>query len=83
MPEQQDDMTAEPARGRPQPRLPKLAVAELSPGQLVVYDAITQGRRAAGPRLFRLADDQGRLKGPFNAMLYDPATGGAQLSWSP
>jgi hypothetical protein len=73
MPEKQDDMTAESARGRPEPRLPKLKVTDLTPGQLVVYDAITVGRRAAGPRLFRLADDQGGLEGPFNAMLYDHA----------
>jgi 4-carboxymuconolactone decarboxylase len=60
-----------------QPRLPRLAAAELTPDQRALYDTITSGPRAAGPQLFRLADDQGRLAGPFNAMLYDPATGSA------
>jgi 4-carboxymuconolactone decarboxylase len=66
--------------GATQARLPRLAVEELTPGQRALYDAITSGPRATGPQLFRLADDQGRLEGPFNAMLYDPATGSALQS---
>jgi 4-carboxymuconolactone decarboxylase len=58
-------------------RLARLTAAELTPEQREVYDAITGGPRAAGPQLFRLADEEGRLAGPFNAMLYDPQTGAA------
>jgi 4-carboxymuconolactone decarboxylase len=77
MPAQQNDPAPDAAPGPPRPRLPKLAVAGLTPGQRVVYDAITGGRRGAGPQLFQLRDEQGALEGPFNAMLYDPATGAA------
>ncbi len=56
-------------------RLPRLDPGQLSPEQAQVYRAITTGPRSAGPQLFRLTDDDGRLEGPFNLMLYSPAVG--------
>jgi 4-carboxymuconolactone decarboxylase len=55
-------------------RLPLLTPAGLDEEQREVYDAIASGPRARGP--FRLVDDQGRLLGPFNAMVHAPAVGG-------
>lgn len=62
---------------RPEPRLAKLAPASLDADQRRVYDAIAGGRRATGPKLFTLVDDQGRLEGPFNGFLLQPRVGGA------
>lgn len=56
-------------------RLPQLDPADLTPDQRAVYDAITGGRRALGPRLFDLVDERGRLNGPFNAFLLQPRLG--------
>ena len=56
-------------------RLPWPTPDELDPGQRAVYDAIAGGPRAAGPQVFRLTDDDGRLEGPFNAMLVSPGVG--------
>lgn len=50
--------------------------AELDPAQLALYRAITGGPRGAGPQAFPLAEPDGRLRGPFSAMLLDPALGG-------
>jgi AhpD family alkylhydroperoxidase len=50
---------------------------ELDPAQRELYDAIAGGPRAAGPQLFALTDADGRLNGPFNAMLLAPAVGQA------
>ena len=58
-------------------RLPVLAPAELDDRQRALYDAIAGGPRAAGPRLFALTDAEGRLNGPFNAMLFAPEIGTA------
>jgi len=58
-------------------RIPKLAPAELNAEQRALYDAIAGGRRAQGPQLFRLADADGRLEGPFNAFLLQPRLGSA------
>ncbi|MFD5814224.1 carboxymuconolactone decarboxylase family protein [Streptomyces sp. NPDC127038] len=58
-------------------RLPRLAPGELDPDQRSLYDAITGGPRAGGPQLFALTDAQGRLNGPFNAMLFAPGVGAA------
>jgi len=58
-------------------RLPVLAPAELDDRQRALYDAIASGPRAAGPRLFALTDADGRLNGPFNAMLFAPEVGTA------
>lgn len=57
------------------PRIPKLPPAELDDEQRTLYDAIAGGRRAQGPQLFRLADADGRLEGPFNAFLLQPRLG--------
>jgi 4-carboxymuconolactone decarboxylase len=58
-------------------RIPKLEPAELDDDQRSLYDAIAGGRRAQGPQLFRLADAEGRLEGPFNAFLLQPRLGSA------
>ena len=59
------------------PRIPKLEPAMLDAEQRSLYDAIAGGRRAQGPQLFRLADEDGRLEGPFNAFLLQPRLGTA------
>ncbi|BEP13346.1 carboxymuconolactone decarboxylase family protein [Acidothermaceae bacterium B102] len=56
-------------------RLPKLAPGALDDDQRAVYDAIAGGRRAQGPQLFRLTDDDGCLEGPFNGFLLQPRVG--------
>ncbi|MEU5041811.1 carboxymuconolactone decarboxylase family protein [Streptomyces griseorubiginosus] len=58
-------------------RLAGLLPGELDGQQKEVYRAITGGRRAAGPQSFALADMDGRLRGPFNAMLLSPPVGHA------
>ena len=58
-------------------RIPKLAPSALDAEQRSLYDAIAGGRRAQGPQLFRLADADGRLEGPFNAFLLQPRLGSA------
>jgi 4-carboxymuconolactone decarboxylase len=57
------------------PRLAKLSPAALDADQRAVYDAVAGGRRAQGPQLFRLLDDEGALEGPFNAFLLQPRLG--------
>lgn len=54
-------------------RLPWPRPDELDPARRSVYDSIAGGPRASGP--FRLVDEDGRLEGPFNAMLVAPAVG--------
>ncbi len=61
----------------PEPRLAKLAPASLDADQRQVYDAIAGGRRATGPKLFTLVDEDGGLEGPFNGFLLQPRVGGA------
>jgi 4-carboxymuconolactone decarboxylase len=56
-------------------RLPGLPPEDLDEEQAEVYRAITGGPRAAGPQAFALTDEQGRLRGPFNAMLLSPPAG--------
>jgi len=58
-------------------RLPKFEPSALDAEQRSLYDAIAGGRRAQGPQLFRLADADGRLEGPFNAFLLQPRLGSA------
>ena len=58
-------------------RIPKLDPSSLDDEQRSLYDAIAGGRRAQGPQLFRLADEEGRLEGPFNAFLLQPRLGSA------
>jgi alkylhydroperoxidase family enzyme len=57
-----------------EPRLPALNPDELDHEQRDVYEAIVGGPRLANA--FSFVDDEGRLLGPFNAMLYSPAVGG-------
>ena len=61
----------------PGARIPKLAPSSLGDEQRALYDAIAGGRRAQGPQLFRLTDEEGRLEGPFNAFLLQPRLGSA------
>jgi len=58
-------------------RIPKLDPSALDGDQRSLYDSIAGGRRAQGPQLFRLADAEGRLEGPFNAFLLQPRLGSA------
>ena len=58
-------------------RIPKLDPSALDDDQRSLYDSIAGGRRAQGPQLFRLADSDGRLEGPFNAFLLQPRLGSA------
>ncbi|MFI0539612.1 carboxymuconolactone decarboxylase family protein [Streptomyces sp. WSLK1-3] len=48
---------------------------ELDEQQAEVYRAITGGARATGRQVFPLTDQEGRLRGPFNAMLLSPPVG--------
>jgi 4-carboxymuconolactone decarboxylase len=54
-------------------RLPWPRPEELDSSRREVYDAIAAGPRASGP--FQLLDAEGRLEGPFNAMLVSPGIG--------
>jgi 4-carboxymuconolactone decarboxylase len=54
-------------------RLELFATASLTDEQRALYDTLTGGTRAGGP--VSMVDDQGRLRGPFNAMLLDPSIG--------
>ncbi|MEO5837421.1 MAG: carboxymuconolactone decarboxylase family protein [Acidimicrobiales bacterium] len=62
-------------------RLAHLRPDELTAEQRQLYDTINQGpRRAAHQGLVSpvgLVDDEGRMQGPFNAMLFHPVIGGA------
>jgi hypothetical protein len=59
-------------------RLPWPKPDDLSAAATAVYEAITGGPRASAKRLFRSVDEEGRLEGPFNAMLVSPEVGYAQ-----
>ncbi|MGW6007456.1 carboxymuconolactone decarboxylase family protein [Streptomyces sp. NPDC055210] len=59
----------------PRSRLPLLHPDGLSPAQRLLYEEITGGPRSDGPQLFALTDAEGRLNGPFNAMLLSPRLG--------
>lgn len=50
---------------------------ELDDPQRALYAAIAGGPRAEAAALFPLTDDEGRLLGPFNAMLLSPELGSA------
>jgi alkylhydroperoxidase family enzyme len=58
-------------------RLHWLAPGDLDAAQRALYDRIAGGPRAKGPQAFPLADEHGRLNGPFNAMLVSPDVGSA------
>lgn len=59
------------------PRIHPFHPRELTPEQRQVYDRIAGGPRARGRQLFALTDAEGRLHGPFNAMLSSPMLGDA------
>lgn len=56
-------------------RLSWLAPRDMTVAQREVYDSIVRSPRAKGPRSTPLSDADGRLHGPFNAMLFSPAVG--------
>ncbi|HEX4814995.1 MAG TPA: carboxymuconolactone decarboxylase family protein [Nonomuraea sp.] len=56
-------------------RVPAFRPDDLDDEQAGLYRAIAGGRRAAGPQAFPLTDEEGRLRGPFNAMLLSPPVG--------
>ena len=58
-------------------RLPPAAPGMLNEHQRAVYDAIVGGPRAAGGQASALANPDGSLVGPFNAMVLAPAVGRA------
>ena len=58
-------------------RLPWFAPHELDASARALYDRIAGGPRGHGPQAFALADEGGRLHGPFNAMLLSPEVGNA------
>jgi len=57
------------------PRLDALDPDQLDGAQAELYAAITGGPRAADRGRSPIVDARGRLLGPFNAMLYNPALG--------
>ena len=60
-------------------RLPHLRPSELDADQRALYDALTTGQRRrvhdALPTAVQMTDEEGRLQGPFNAMLVHPKLG--------
>ena len=58
-------------------RLDLLPPAELDPAQRALYDAITGGPRASQAGTVPIADEAGRLLGPFAIMLLSPEVGNA------
>jgi 4-carboxymuconolactone decarboxylase len=58
-------------------RLGGLDPSSLNDDQRALYDSITTGPRAQGPQHFALTDSDGRLLGPFNALLLSPGLGSA------
>jgi 4-carboxymuconolactone decarboxylase len=55
-------------------RLEQLTLDTLDPDQQALYDAIA-GSRKGSTLPGRIADEEGRLQGPFNAMLHYPEVG--------
>jgi 4-carboxymuconolactone decarboxylase len=58
-------------------RLPWPTPTELDEPRRRLYEKIAAGPRASGPQVFELIDSEGRLHGPFNAMLVSPEVGDA------
>jgi 4-carboxymuconolactone decarboxylase len=56
-------------------RFDRLTPSNLNEDQQTLYRGITQGPRAEGVQLFELTDEDGGLRGPFNAFLLSPALG--------
>lgn len=58
-------------------RLPVLPPETLTAEQRALYNAIAGDKRRQATRRFKMANDDGTLTGPFNALLYSPAVGDA------
>ncbi|MQA85869.1 MAG: carboxymuconolactone decarboxylase family protein [Streptosporangiales bacterium] len=58
-------------------RVDALRPGDMNAEQRELYDRVLSGPRANVPRPFPLTDDEGRLRGPFNAMLFSPKLGNA------
>nr|MDT0660438.1 carboxymuconolactone decarboxylase family protein [Micromonospora sp. DSM 115978] len=58
-------------------RVHRFRPAELDPAQKALYADLTSGSRATGPPGVQVAEPDGRLTGPFNAMLLNPVIGDA------
>jgi 4-carboxymuconolactone decarboxylase len=57
-------------------RLPLVDPEDLDPERAALHAEIVGGPRAADSGRSAIADDRGRLLGPFNAMLFNPDLGG-------
>jgi 4-carboxymuconolactone decarboxylase len=58
-------------------RLPWLQPGDLTDAQRDTYDRIVGSRGRMANRASTVADERGRLHGPFNAMLFSPVVGAA------
>ena len=58
-------------------RGPRWRPDELDEAQRALYDEIIGGPRSQGPQAFAIVDAEGRLEGPFDAMLLAPEVGAA------
>jgi len=58
-------------------RLPGLTPDALTDDQRALYADIAEGPRAQGPQHFALRNEDGSLRGPFNAFLFSPVLGNA------
>lgn len=58
-------------------RLDAFRPDDLTAEQRELYDRLLDSARATGSRPFPLADEEGRLRGPFNGMLLSPDLGNA------
>ena len=58
-------------------RLPVLKPEALDSDQRQLYDTIAGDKRRQATRRFKMTDEDGRLTGPFNTLLYAPGVGDA------
>lgn len=72
MPEAEPERTGEEIVA---PRMPWLRPAELDAEQRVLYEAFVTGPRQTQAEFFPVANEDGILSGPYNAMLLSPAVG--------
>jgi 4-carboxymuconolactone decarboxylase len=75
--DQSADVREGPVSEKLPARLDLVAPAELAPAQRALYDAITGGPRASQAGTVPIADEDGRLLGPFAIMLLSPEVGNA------
>jgi 4-carboxymuconolactone decarboxylase len=71
------EITGAPLFEEPPPRLDLIAPADLDEAQRALYAAITGGPRASQAGTVPIADESGRLVGPFAVMLLAPEVGNA------